>query len=102
MTTIVAFYANQNYIAAKLCENRSNPCAHCFGKCQLKKQLAAQNEEHDKLPAQNSHEEIFSLYTLPDPCTIAKFSDLSARAETCYLEKNNHSATLNSIFHPPC
>jgi hypothetical protein len=39
------FYANQNYIANNLCENRNEPLMHCNGKCQLQKKL---NQEASK------------------------------------------------------
>ncbi len=34
------YYANKTYIAQVLCINRSNPEAHCDGKCYLKSKLA--------------------------------------------------------------
>jgi hypothetical protein len=43
----VDFYANQDYIAKTLCENRDKPLLHCCGRCQLRKRLH-QDAEKDK------------------------------------------------------
>ena len=45
------FKANQDYIAAKLCENREKPQMHCHGKCYLEKQLQQESEKQEKAPA---------------------------------------------------
>src|SRR5579872_6349912 len=42
---VVNFYANQDYIAKNLCENRDKPMMHCCGRCQLRKRL---NREADR------------------------------------------------------
>ena len=44
---VVDFYANQKYIAEKLCINKSKPQMKCCGKCQLTKKLS-QEENKDK------------------------------------------------------
>jgi hypothetical protein len=36
---VADFYANQDYIAKNLCENRANPNMHCCGRCMLRKRL---------------------------------------------------------------
>ena len=36
---VADFYANQDYIAKNLCENRGNPKMHCCGRCLLRKRL---------------------------------------------------------------
>jgi len=36
---VADFYANQDYIAKNLCENRGNPGMHCCGRCLLRKRL---------------------------------------------------------------
>lgn len=40
------FYANRDYIAKNLCENRRTPIIHCYGRCQLNKRLL-QDEKQD-------------------------------------------------------
>src|SRR5437764_15155386 len=57
------FYANQNYIAYNLCENRSKPQLHCNGKCQLQKkfnQEASKDKQSPERRNNNSNEVISS------------------------------------------
>ncbi|UMB60600.1 hypothetical protein MHL31_16175 [Lutibacter sp. A80] len=45
---IINYYANYDYIAAELCENKDKPYLECNGKCYLKKQLKEVNHtNHD-------------------------------------------------------
>jgi hypothetical protein len=44
----VYYHVNKEYIAQKLCENRSNPKMHCNGKCYLSKQLKKAEEGENK------------------------------------------------------
>ena len=46
---VAQYYAQKEYIAKNLCENRDKPMMHCDGKCCLKKKLAA--ESRRPLPA---------------------------------------------------
>ena len=45
---IIEYYANYDYIATELCENKDKPYLECNGKCYLEKQLKAVNHSnHD-------------------------------------------------------
>jgi hypothetical protein len=45
---IIEYYANYDYIASELCENRDKPYLECNGKCYLEKQLNKVNHtDHD-------------------------------------------------------
>lgn len=45
---IIEYYANYDYIATELCENKDKPYLECNGKCYLKKQLKEVNHtDHD-------------------------------------------------------
>ena len=45
---IIDYYANYDYIATVLCENKDKPYLECDGKCYLKKQLKEVNHtNHD-------------------------------------------------------
>ncbi len=45
---IMEYYANYDYIASVLCENRDRPYLECNGKCYLEKQLnKLTNNQHD-------------------------------------------------------
>jgi hypothetical protein len=45
---IAGFEANQDYIAAKLCENKARPWMHCNGKCYLVKKLEQTQQKEKK------------------------------------------------------
>lgn len=45
---IIEYYANYDYIATELCENKDKPYLECNGKCYLEKQLKEVNHtNHD-------------------------------------------------------
>lgn len=47
---VADFYANQDYIAKNLCENRGNPKMHCCGRCILRKRLARDANQEQNNP----------------------------------------------------
>ena len=47
---VAGFYANQDYIAKNLCENRDNPKMRCCGRCLLRKRLARENNQDQNNP----------------------------------------------------
>ena len=47
---VVEFYANQETIAATLCENRDKPVLKCEAKCLLAKKLMAQEKKDQQNP----------------------------------------------------
>ncbi len=48
LVPLIEYYANYEYIAAVLCENRDKPYLECNGKCYLEKQLKKVNgDTHD-------------------------------------------------------
>ena len=48
LVPIMEYYANYDYIASVLCENRDKPYLECNGKCYLEKQIAKTNHNsHD-------------------------------------------------------
>ena len=51
LVPIMEYYANYDYIANVLCENRDKPYLECNGKCYLEKQLNKSNHSnHDHKP----------------------------------------------------
>lgn len=44
------YYANRDYIAKNLCENRRKPIIHCYGKCQLNKRLLEDEKQDSDNP----------------------------------------------------
>jgi hypothetical protein len=65
---VVDFYADQDYIAKNLCENRDKPMMHCCGRCQLRKRLnreADQDKNNPERRAENKQEVLFLDETAP-------------------------------------
>lgn len=64
----VDFYANRDYIAKTLCENRDKPMLHCRGRCQLRKRLHGEAEKDKDSPVRKVDRFIALLFqedTLP-------------------------------------
>ena len=98
---VVDFYANQNYIANNLCENRGNPLLHCCGRCQLHKRLnreARQDNDNPERKADHKQEVLF-------PGDMAQFTTSPVRI--CAVQpypsipagRPIHRSL--DIFHPP-
>lgn len=97
---IADFYANQDYIARRLCMNRNNTAIRCEGKCQLDRRLQQENKDKDNPESKpdNRNETIssrsfyltgFHFYRQP---TILPYPDLSPA----------HPIDQPSVhFHPP-
>jgi len=96
---VISFKANQSYIAQVLCENKAKPEMKCNGKCQLKKQMATQQEAEKNIPV--SFEKIIDSYWLANAETHKQpmyFTFKSQFSKAPILETSNYSS---SIFHPP-
>lgn len=60
---VVGFYANRDYIAKNLCENRDKPGTQCCGRCQLHKRLSQDTEQDRNNPerrTENKRETLFA------------------------------------------
>lgn len=98
---VVDFYANQDYIARNLCENRDKPMMHCCGRCLLRKRLAHEDNQDKNNPerrAENNNEVLFledvsPAMTAPVVClTQIPYSPYCAEAPVDQAV---------DIFHPP-
>jgi hypothetical protein len=98
---VVDFYANQDYIAKNLCENRDKPMLHCCGRCLLRKRLAREANQDKNNPERRSdnkqevlfHKDQAGLNTTPIRCcSVLGYSTLPAGAPV--------DRTVD-IFHPP-
>jgi hypothetical protein len=98
---VADFYANQDYIAKNLCENRDKPMMHCCGRCQLHKRLAHEDNQDKNNPerrAENKNEILF----VEDIAT-----KMAAPIRTCtqlpYQPYSTESPIdrPTGIFHPP-
>ena len=56
---LMEYYANYDYIAQELCENKDKPLLECNGKCYLVKQIKANKPFH-------SHESLPPLINMDD------------------------------------
>jgi hypothetical protein len=97
---VFEFYANQKYIAARLCENRDKPLLHCDGKCQLAKKIKSEqnkNRQNPERKTESKNETLssksFFATTIPTIQTSHPdwfiFNDGMLAGERSY------------IFHPP-
>lgn len=100
---VIEYYANYDYIAAVLCENKSKPYLECNGKCYLQKQIEKLNSNNRK---HNSTIPSIDLKDYP-VSPINRFSYQIADEENNFLEKNNSQSSLNAqlytfyLFKPP-
>jgi hypothetical protein len=98
---VVNFYANQDYIAKNLCENRNKPMMHCGGRCQLCKRLnreADQDKNNPEQRAENKQEILFldELATIPG---VPKFSHVDLPYSS--FTDEDPVDRPSGIFHPP-
>ncbi len=96
---LIHYEINKDEITKKFCENKDKPLLHCCGKCQLKKKLAAE-EEQQKSPAFPDIKTDIQLYCSE---SLIPF-DLSENSGVNILLANSRLQSLfegTSVFHPP-
>src|ERR1039458_1757492 len=59
---VAEYYANKDYIAKNLCENRDKPQLHCEGKCCLKKKLAKEGKDQAPSPRNQKNQRVIVLF----------------------------------------
>lgn len=98
---VAAFYANRDYIATRLCENRDKPKMQCNGRCSLNKQLAKEGEHQAPTPQNVQREE--SLLYYDGKAFVICFGDHPMEEEKQYIPYNelNTIDLPGTIFHPP-
>ncbi|RFM27086.1 hypothetical protein [Deminuibacter soli] len=99
---VLDFYANRDYIAKELCENRGKPKLNCCGKCQLHKKLKQEDKKDEQNPERKaeSRSEIFceTLLALTHP---EKIYYTIKRTYPVYAAVTA-AGTNSACFHPPC
>ena len=98
---LLEFRLNRDYIAANLCENKAKPEMACGGQCQLKKRMAAEENESSTKPqtGKTKFQEVpFPFDKKVEPVVLTTLS--TAFVETPYLLKK-YNAPAPAIFHPP-
>ena len=102
LVPIMEYYANYDYIANVLCENRDKPYLECNGKCYLEKQLkktTTSNHDHKSTIPQID----FDKYPIsPLDQFSYKFKDIRGfNSEQFYAHKFTSKDFYNSLFKPP-
>lgn len=99
---IIEYYANYDYIATVLCENKDKPYLECNGKCYLEKQL--KNNDHNN----HDHKSTVPQINLSDyPISpldqfsykIKEFKHL--HSTIMYEIENTSQDFIKSILKPP-
>jgi len=98
---IAQYYANQEYIAKNICENRDKPKMHCNGKCHLKKQLAKEEKEQSPSPRSQKSEEVVTLFSSHNLYTIIEHVNIATRKSYFTYNDMRTAFFLSSVFHPP-
>ena len=100
---IIDYYANYDYIATKLCENRDKPYLECNGKCYLQSQIEKNdfNNSHDH----NSTVPSISLEDYP-VSPLGEFSyKINSKEDIVksFFSKSESTSTgvQNTLFKPP-
>lgn len=98
---VLDYYANREYIAKYLCENKDNPRLNCEGKCCLKKRLA--KESRDQVPGQRNqkNEEPVTLFCWYTDTTIYSLSPIFIREVYFTFNDLTLSEFCKSVFRPP-
>jgi hypothetical protein len=98
---VAEYYANKEYIAKNLCENRDKPKMHCDGKCCLRKKLAKEGKEQGPTPRSQRNEETVVLFFEQTNITLPTGATATTKPE--YYSYNDLDIRSYSapIFHPP-
>ena len=98
---VAAYYANKDYIAKNLCENRDKPQMHCEGKCCLKKKLAKDSKEQTPSPRNQKSEQVVILFCIDTKFEL-KQPFFIAQAVSYFNHNELFTASFHhSVFHPP-
>jgi hypothetical protein len=95
------FYANQDYIAKNLCENRRTPIIHCYGRCQLNKRLLRDEKQDNKDP--DRKETVRGIFLFADALPDMGFT-LPADTATPHPAVLSDCRVIDQpsfCFHPP-
>ena len=100
---VCSFYANQDYIAKNLCENRKKPKSCCAGKCQLKKRLNKETNEDKQSNERKSSKENEVLYSDSFfSYNLKQYNSLLNKLYYPILADEKPIDKSYPIFRPPC
>lgn len=95
------YWANQEFIAQNLCENRDEPVMECNGKCHLKKEL---DKDDDRKQQDQKQQVEVLLFVSQNEIKSFEYQLFDFPVEksyyTCY-NKQIPEGVSNKIFQPP-
>ncbi|MBC7650851.1 MAG: hypothetical protein H7101_03795 [Deinococcales bacterium] len=97
---VCSFYANQNYIAKNVCENRTKPKSCCDGKCQLTKKL---NKETNEDKQSNDRKSSKSTEVISSKSFFCSYYFQLLSTKQIYTTTSSKASIDRAfpIFHPP-
>jgi hypothetical protein len=95
----VCYQFNKDFISSTLCENKSKPELQCNGKCYMKKQLKATDENQNKTPINIRDFQEIIFFCSPSEIAFPKQNTLPG---FCFarFKNTNYTSPLFGIFHP--
>ena len=100
---LAKFYANQDYIAKNLCENRNRPQLHCNGKCCLKKKLDKENATGTTSNSKSEKESPIVALFFTEPASFDVLPSFVSPIRQKFAGRTDRCLcpALGNIFHPP-
>ena len=96
---VISYHINKTYVAKVLCENKEVPQMQCNGKCQLKKQMVAEETKKESEPVSvEKMPEVF--WTTTTEATTEKQFPITISKPPISLFFQSHSFP-SSVFRPP-
>ena len=98
---VAQYYANKDFIAKNLCENRDKPRMHCDGKCCLKKKLAKEGKDQAPSPRNQKSEETVSLFCEQPAVVLPTYVAATVKTKFYSYNELDIFSYHSSVFHPP-
>ena len=98
---VAEYYANKDFIAKNLCENRDKPKMHCDGKCCLKKKLAKEGKDQVPSPRSQKNEQVINLFYADTKFEINPYSIIALSCKYFSHDELKTFAYHHSVCHPP-
>jgi len=97
---IVCYQLNKDFISSTFCENKSKPELQCDGKCFMKKQLKATDEDQSKTPITVRDFQEIIFFCSHSEILLPKQNCLPDLCFENYLN-TKYTSPLFPIFQPP-
>jgi len=97
---VASFFANQDFIAKNLCENRDKPQMHCNGKCCLKKKME-KNAQNESSQSGKKYQQVLNIFCSTNKIEAPSIQIMLTRAKYFNHDETMISSFHHSVFHPP-